>query len=152
MKRSLAKKISVLLTFALVCVTLTGCLATQAKSPTASGTYTIHRIELTPNVTERLNIVGFENQQGRPFEFSFAETTFVTVSYIFFADPNGDRTFRAHYTSGPTTYRQNGDKIVVDVDFDFIGATDIRIYEGWIILNYTIENQLVYTARYRKTA
>jgi hypothetical protein len=151
MRKSLAKKISVLVVFALLCVGLSGCFQeTQIATPT--GVYRVWTIELFGNVAERLNIVDFENQQGRSFEFSFGEADFVTVSYIFFVDPQADRTFYAQYASGPTTFRMNGNQIILDSDFPFVGAMDIRAYEGWIIINYTIENQLVYTARYRKTA
>jgi len=147
MKKTLAKQVSVLFVFALLCVALAGCY--YEVTPTTGGIYNIHTVELIPN---KLDIVNFENQRGRPLEFRFGEADFVTVSFIFFNDPENDRTYHAQYSSGPTTYETFGNRIVIDIDFDYVGAIDIRIYDGWIILNYTIQNQLVYSARYRKTA
>jgi len=146
MRKNLAKKISILLTVAILCAVLAGCYEATA---TARGTYIIHSVVLVPN---KLNIVGFENQRGRPMEFGFGEENFVSVSFIFFIDPEGDRTYHAQFSSGPTTYETDGNQITLDFDFDFEGEMDIRVHDGWIILDYSIGGQLVYSARYRKTA
>jgi len=144
------KKILLGMTFLFLCVVLAGC--TRAPAPTPSGEYKFFAIELVPDVTQRLNIVGFEDHQNRFFEFRFGEEDFVTVSYIFFTDPMGDNTFHAHYTSRPTLFTQDGNRIILETGFEYVGEKDIQVYEGWVIFNYRINNQLVYTLMFRKTA
>jgi len=148
------KKIFVVFAIALICVSLAGC---NSSSPKTTGTFNIWTIHLAPDVTTRLNLdtQSFNDQRRRPLEFNFnSDMGVVTASFVFWNDPQGNGNYRAQYASGPLTFRQEGNSILLDLapDFEFVGVMDIRIYEDWLIFNYTIENQLVHTAQYRKTA
>jgi hypothetical protein len=112
------------------------------------GTYNIQEVILVQNTH---NIMGFDTHRNGKFEFIISSKT-ATASYIIFTDTNATKTYQAQTMStGSVTYRTNGNQIILEGGQTGIGSMDIRVHEGgWLILNYRIENQLVYTAKYRK--
>ena len=135
------KKVVAFITLALFTAFLVGCSFDE------EGTYTIDTVELHNHT---LNINNFENIRNSQMEFRLESSGRATASYIIFTDHAGDKNYHADLKNSVTSYRMSGNQVILGI-FEGVGTMRIEIPEnGWLILTYKIENQLVYTAKYRK--
>ena len=136
------KKLSLTFTLAFLCAFFTACGTFEVP-----GTYKIYKIDLLIQ-TKPIN---WDAHCGGDYEFRLEANGKATVSYIYITDHAGDRNYQAHPGSGVLDYSTSGGKLLLDGKLG-LGTLDIDIYDGWIILSYEIENEVIYIAQYRKTA
>lgn len=145
MKRSetnTIKRISILCALVLLCVVLAAC----SSAPEAKGNYEIYSVTL---LQHSKNVKNFEMHQNSRHEIRL-EKGIATVSYIYFTDVAGRKEYLTQSGQGsPMTWRTKGKNIILE-GHRGVGAVDLVLEEGWILLTYYIESEPIYYARYKK--